>query len=540
MSFARFAQLLDDLYFTNSNLAKETILANYLREEEDPDRGWALAAIAGTLSFELFKRNLVKTLMSERMDPYLFDLSRDYVGEMSETVALAWPESENKRILNRLPDLHEVIETFKTSTKAEIRTYLTDLLDNMSSPQRWALLKLGTNALRIGVSARTVKKTLAGMAEVDVEVIEELWHGLAPPYESLFAWIEGRGPIPDISRVLTYSPVMLAYPLDEEKDFARLSPETHQAEWKWDGIRVQIASLRDEMGKVEAKIFSRTGDDISRSFPDLAHAIDFEAVIDGELLVRVEEDGDWRIGAFNDLQQRLGKKKPAKALWERLPAHVIAYDLIGEGGESLRALPLYERRARLEAFIAERDPDRFAMSELLDWNTESDLRRLREEAAATGGLIEGIMIKDRESAYVAGRPRHGWLKWKREPFLLDAVLMYAQRGTGKRSSYYSDYTFGLWGDEDRLLPIGKAYFGFTDEELKQLDNWIRTHKVARFGPVQEVDKELVFEVAFDSAQESARHKSGYALRFPRINRIRWDKPAHEADRIEALAELVGK
>ena len=540
MSFARFAQLLDDLYFTNSNLAKETILANYLREEEDPDRGWALAAIAGTLSFELFKRNLVKTLMSERMDPYLFDLSRDYVGEMSETVALAWPESENKRILNRLPDLHEVIETFKTSTKAEIRTYLTDLLDNMSSPQRWALLKLGTNALRIGVSARTVKKTLAGMAEVDVEVIEELWHGLAPPYESLFAWIEGRGPIPDISRVLTYSPVMLAYPLDEEKDFARLSPETHQAEWKWDGIRVQIASLRDEMGKVEAKIFSRTGDDISRSFPDLAHAIDFEAVIDGELLVRVEEDGDWRIGAFNDLQQRLGKKKPAKALWERLPAHVIAYDLIGEGGESLRALPLYERRARLEAFIAERDPDRFAMSELLDWNTESDLRRLREEAAATGGLIEGIMIKDRESAYVAGRPRHGWLKWKREPFLLDAVLMYAQRGTGKRSSYYSDYTFGLWGDEDRLLPIGKAYFGFTDEELKQLDNWIRTHKVARFGPVQEVDKELVFEVAFDSAQTSTRHKSGYALRFPRINRIRWDKPASEADRIEALEPLVGK
>ena len=542
MSFPRFARLLDDLYFTNSNLAKETILANYLREESDPDRGWALAAIAGTLSFELFKRNLVKTLMSERMDPYLFDLSRDYVGEMSETVALAWPRSENARILNRLPDLAEIIATFQNSTKAEIRLYLTDLLDNMTPPQRWALLKLGTNALRIGMSARTVKKTLAGMKGVDIEVIEELWHGLTPPYESLFAWIEGEGPIPDISRVLTYSPVMLAYPLDEEKDLARISPDTHQVEWKWDGIRVQIASLRNDMGAVESKVFSRKGDDISHSFPDLVGAIDFEAVIDGELLVRVERDGEWAIGAFNDLQQRLNKKKPTKKLWERLPAHVIAYDIIGEAGESYRGLPLRERRERLEAFISARDPERFALSELLDWRTPDDIAELREEAAATGGLIEGVMIKDRASAYVAGRPRHGWYKWKREPFLLDAVLMYAQRGTGKRSSFYSDYTFGLWGDGERegqLLPIGKAYFGFTDEELKQLDNWIRKNGTQRFGPVQEVKKELVFEVAFDSAQESPRHKSGYALRFPRINRIRWDKPATEADRIGALAKLVG-
>ena len=548
MSLERFARLLDDLYFTNSNLAKQTILANYLREEADPDRGWALAAIAGTLTFELFKRNLVKTLMSERMDPYLFDLSREYVGEMSETVALAWPVSPEPVRLNRLPDLHEVIAEFQGATKAELRERLTVLLDNTTPPQRWALLKLGTNALRIGVSARTVKKTLADMAEVDIEVVEELWHGLTPPYESLFAWIEGRAPMPDISRVLTYSPVMLASPIDEEKDFERLHPDTHQAEWKWDGIRVQIASLRDEMGAVEAKVFSRKGDDISGSFPDLVGAIDFEAVVDGELLVRpLNAAGEREIGKFNDLQQRLGKKKPTKALWERLPAHVILYDIIAEDGESLRSLPLSERRGKLETFVAERDPERFAISELLDWTSVDDLRRLREDAAATDGLIEGIMIKDRSTAYVSGRPRHAWYKWKRDPFLLDAVLMYAQRGTGKRSSYYSDYTFGLWsddggegGDGKSLLPIGKAYFGFTDEELKQLDNWIRRHKQKRFGPVQEVEKELVFEVAFDSAQESARHKSGFALRFPRINRIRWDKPASEADRIGALAELVGK
>ena len=548
MSLERFARLLDDLYFTNSNLAKRTILAAYLREEADPDRGWALAAIAGTLTFELFKRNLVKTLMAERMDPYLFDLSREYVGEMSETVALAWPVSADPVRLNRLPDLHEVIAEFQGATKAELRERLIVLLDNMTPPQRWALLKLGTNALRIGMSARTVKMTLAEMAEVDVEVIEELWHGLEPPYESLFAWIEGRAEKPDISRVLTYSPVMLASPIDEEKDLDRLHPDTHQAEWKWDGIRVQIASLRDAMGAVEAKVFSRKGDDISGSFPDLVGAVDFEGVIDGELLVRPLKEGEnaageREIGRFNDLQQRLGKKKPSKALRERLPAHVIAYDVISLDGESQRARPLHERREVLEALIAGRDPARFSLSDTLDWTTVDDLRRLREEAAATDGLIEGLMIKDVSTAYVAGRPRHAWYKWKRDPFLLDAVLMYAQRGTGKRSSYYSDYTFGLWGEGERegqLLPIGKAYFGFTDEELKQLDNWIRRHKLKRFGPVQEVDKELVFEVAFDSAQESARHKSGYALRFPRIHRIRWDKPASEADRIGALAELVGR
>ena len=149
------------------------------------------------------------------------------------------------------------------------------------------------------------------------------------------------------------------------------------------------------------------------------------------------------------------------------------------------------------------------------------------------------MIKALSSAYVSGRPKHAWYKWKRDPFLLDAVLMYARRGTGKRSSFYSDYTFGLWAEDGAILPVGKAYFGFTDEELKLIDNWVRSHKLARFGPVQEVEKELVFEVAFDAVQESKRHKSGYALRFPRINRIRWDKPAAEADKLESLAKLVG-
>lgn len=526
----RFSELLDDLYFTNSNLAKEIILTNYLRKTPDPDRGWALAAIAGTLSFDLFKRNLIKTLMMERMDPYLFDMSRDYVGEMSETVALAWPQSPDPVRLNRLPDLHEVIEEFKSRDKAGIREYLITLLDNMAPAQRWALLKLGTRGLRIGMSARSVKLILAKMKGVDIDVIESSWHGLTPPYTELFAWLEGKAELPDMSDVVTFSPVMLAHPIDEEKDLAVIKPETHIAEWKWDGIRVQISSN----GK-ETKIFSRKGEDISGSFPDLAEAVDFEGVIDGELIVKPGGE----VGSFNDLQQRLNKKKPAKSLMARLPAHVIAYDVLEWEGEALRALPLSQRREKLIEVIKSHPESRFEVSEILDFSNIEDLRALREKAARTGGLIEGLMIKALSSAYVSGRPKHAWYKWKRDPFLLDAVLMYARRGTGKRSSFYSDYTFGLWAEDGAILPVGKAYFGFTDEELKLIDNWIRSHKLARFGPVQEVEKELVFEVAFDAVQESKRHKSGYALRFPRINRIRWDKPAAEANKLASLAKLVG-
>ena len=525
----RFARLLDDLYFTNSTLAKSTILQTYLRDTPDPDRGWTIAAISGTLRFDLFKRSLVKTLMNERMDPYLFDLSRSYVGEMSETVALAWPQSEDPVRLNRLPSLSEVIAEFQTRDKQGIRDYLITLLDNMTPNQRWALLKLGTRGLRIGMSARAVKRILAEMKEVDVDEIEAIWHALEPPYLELFAWIDGDADKPDISDKLTYSPVMLAHPLDVEKDLPRITPERYQAEWKWDGIRVQVASDGEE-----TRLFTRTGDDISQSFPDIAETMRFRGQVDGELLVKT----GGTIGSFNDLQQRLKKKKPSKALMARLPAHIIAYDLLQHKGVSLRELALSQRRAELKTFVEAHALDPISLSETHEYTSTEDLKVLREQAAETGGLIEGLMLKDKQSAYASGRPKHAWYKWKRDPFLLDAVLMYAQRGTGKRSSYYSDYTFGLWSDERVLLPIGKAYFGFTDDELKQIDKWIRNNKLKKFGPVQEVKKELVFEVAFDAAQTSKRHKSGYALRFPRIHRIRWDKPADEADRISALAKLV--
>jgi DNA ligase-1 len=240
--------------------------------------------------------------------------------------------------------------------------------------------------------------------------------------------------------------------------------------------------------------------------------------------------------SFNALQQRLGRKAVSQKMLGQYPAFVRLYDVLFEGNEDLRELAWERRRARLESFTQRLDPDRFDVSQLIEAATFEQLEDLRADARDVA--IEGIMLKRRDSPYVAGRRTGLWYKWKRDPLTADCVLMYAQRGSGKRSSYYSDYTFGCWTDEGELLPVGKAYFGFTDEELRWLDRWVRGHTVQRFGPVREVEKSLVLEVAFDSIHKSTRHKSGLAMRFPRVSRIRTDKPAEEADRISTLQSLV--
>jgi DNA ligase 1 len=324
---------------------------------------------------------------------------------------------------------------------------------------------------------------------------------------------------------------MLAHPLDDTK----VSLEEFAAEWKWDGIRVQLVHAGGE-----TRLYSRTGDDISHSFPDVAEAFRISAVLDGELLVRGEAQGSGlevtSAASFNALQQRLGRKNVSQKMLGAYPAFVRLYDILFDGNEDLRELPWERRRERLEAFAGQLDPERFDVSQLIAAKDFDQLEELR--ASARDVAIEGIMLKRRDSFYVAGRRTGLWYKWKRDPLTADCVLMYAQRGSGKRSSYYSDYTFGCWTDEDELLPVGKAYFGFTDEELRWLDRWIRGHTVERFGPVREVEKALVLEVAFDSIHRSTRHKSGLAMRFPRISRIRIDKPAAEADRVASLLAMV--
>ena len=521
----RFSALLERLYYEHSNLGKERLLIDYFRTTPDPDRGYALAIIADTLDLPNFKRGMVLDLIRARTDPTLFAMSYDYVGELSETVAHLWPGNGEQGA--QLPLLHQVVERLRSTPKAELPEYVASLLDQMTSPERWALLKVGSGNLRIGVSARFIKQVLAKMGDKPVEAIESVWHGLELPYTSLFAWIEGQRDAPEMTERITFTPVMLAHPL-EEKDFGIIRPETYAAEWKYDGIRVQLVS--NARGKA---LFTRTGDDIGHAFPEVLERMNFHATLDGELVVKHAD----RLGAFNDLQQRLGRKSPTAKLIATHPTAIIAYDMLALEQEDIRSLPYTERRRLLGLLLEEKKPDAMELSPDVPFTDMQDLNNKRE-SMMENKAIEGVMLKRKDSVYVAGRPTGPWYKWKNEPRLVDAVLMYAQRGSGKRSSYFSDYTFGLWQD-DRLLPIGKAYFGFTDAELKEIDKWVRNHIIQSFGPVSEVEKALVFEVAFDSVHRSKRHKSGFALRFPRINRIRWDKPANEADRLASLEAMVG-
>jgi DNA ligase-1 len=338
---------------------------------------------------------------------------------------------------------------------------------------------------------------------------------------------------------------MLAHAI-EETDFPALDPSHYMAEWKWDGTRVQAVTGQNENGDTVTRLYSRTGEDISKSFPDLAAALRLPGTIDGELLIMREG----RVQSFNELQQRLNRKAVTPKLMAEFPAHLRAYDLLVDGNDDLRDLSFAERRLRLEQFVTQLGDPRVDLSPLVSFTTWEQLAAARADPASAGAgddaaAVEGIMLKRRDAPYLPGRPKGQWWKWKRDPFVIDAVLMYAQRGHGKRSSYYSDYTFGAWTSEDGedvLVPVGKAYFGFTDEELLQIDRFVRRNTIERFGPVREVvhdrDKGLVLEVAFEGLQRSTRHRSGVAMRFPRISRLRWDKPPAEADRLEVLQKML--
>ncbi len=519
-------------------------MTDYFRSTPDPDRGFALAALTGALSFRHAKPSLIKTLIATRVDPVLFDLSYDFVGDLSETIALLWPAAAaGEDALS----LAAVVRALGETGKIDLPRVLAELLDGLDETGRWALLKLITGAMRIGASARLAKQAAAELGGKSANDIEDLWHGLTPPYLDLFAWLEGREPRPVTNDPAPFCPVMLAHPLEQE-ELVDLVPAEFFAEWKWDGIRIQ-AVVGESGGKI-VRLFSRTGEDVSAAFPDLVdmlaglpcHAVS----IDGELLIR----RDGLVQSFGVLQQRLNRKRVSAALLADYPAHIRAYDLLSLEGEDLRALVFRERRRRLEAFVAEANAARLDLSAAIDFKSWDSLAAARRDPIAAGAgpdaaAIEGVMLKRRDSVYLMGRPKGLWYKWKRDPFTIDAVLMYAQRGHGKRSSFYSDYTFGVWHDGaegEALAAVGKAYFGFTDEELRKLDRYVRNHTSNRFGPVREIahgkNEGLVLEIAFDAVNRSNRHKSGVAMRFPRVSRIRWDKPAREADRLETLQALL--
>ncbi len=528
-----FAELLERLTLTPGRLAKIALLRRFFESEPDPDRGIGLAALTGELAFDAAKPALIRGLAESRTDPVLFAWSYDYVGDLAETVALMWPE---RRSNSPTPLLTEVVQSLATTPKSELPALVAGWLDASPSPVRLAILKLITGSLRVGASVRLAKIALAELSGggIAADDIEEVWHGLAPPYAELFAWIEGRGARPDPRDAPVFRPPMLAHPL-EAADRAALDFPAFAAEWKWDGIRVQLVSTQG--GR---RLYSRGADDISAAFPEIVDAMAFDAVLDGELLVLRHGV----VAPFADLQQRLNRKAPGPRMMAQFPVGVRLYDMLFEGAEDLRPLGFEQRRRRLEAWFGRTRPPRMDLSEIIEAPDLAALGVLRDGARAAS--IEGLMLKHRDSPYLPGRPKGLWWKWKRDPLSIDAVLMYAQRGHGKRSSFYSDYTFGLWRDgadgAPELVPVGKAYSGFTDAELGMLDRWIRNHTTARFGPVREVahgrEQGIVLEIAFDAAQRSMRHKSGVALRFPRVARLRTDKPPAQADRLDSLMRLL--
>ena len=525
-----FSALLDALIYTRSRNGKLKLIADYLRATPDPDRGWAMAALTEELDLPGVKPALIRGLIEARVDPVLYRMSRDYVGDTAETVALLWP-SPTAPVDPTPLSITAAVDQLRHLSRSDAPAVFAGMLDRLDAEERFALIKMATGAMRVGASARLVKTAFAQGFGLDVEAVEEVWHGIEPPYPSLFAWAEGTGAQPTAADTPVFRSFMLAHPLED----LRVDLADYAAEWKWDGIRVQIVHVVDQEGAGQTRLYSRTGDDVTGSFPEVAGAFATPGAVDGELLVRGEFQGG-EAASFNALQQRLGRKVVSPKMLSDYPAFVRLYDILFDGPDDLRGLPWTERRRRLEAFVPRLDPDRFDLSSLIEASDFTELEAIR--AGARDAAIEGVMLKRRDSPYVQGRRAGLWYKWKRDPLTADCVMMYAQRGNGRRSSWYSDYTFGCWTEDGELLPVGKAYQGITDQEIAELDKFVRTHTLNRFGPVREVEKTMVLEVAFDSIHLSTRHKSGIAMRFPRIARIRTDKPAAEADRLDTLKRLV--
>src|SRR4030095_2253818 len=372
-----FSQLLDDLVYTRSRTAKLRLIGEYLKGTPDPDRGLALAALTGTLDIKAVKPAQIRAMAMERIDPVLLAMSRDYVGDMAETLSLLWPvpDGEPPDLDDGSVRLSDAVERLQGASRMDAPGKLARMLDHLDISGRFALIKLATGALRVGISARLAKQAVAHAFGLDAEAVEEVWHGLTPPFAELFDWAEGRAEQPSAEDMPLFRPFMLAQPLDD----LRVSLDDFAAEWKWDGIRVQIAHAGGE-----TRLFSPTGDDISLSVPEIAESFMVRGVVDGELLVRGAGQGSEAHGgaaaSFNALQQRLGRKTVSAKMRGEFPAFVRLYDILFHGTEAGRALPWQQRRARLERFAGELDAGFFDLSALIDAPDFEALENMRGSA----------------------------------------------------------------------------------------------------------------------------------------------------------------
>ncbi|MBJ57155.1 MAG: ATP-dependent DNA ligase [Rickettsiales bacterium] len=513
-------KLLNDLLFTTSSNKKIEIIVDYLNRTPEIDRGYAIAMLCNNLKFEKIKNSFLKKLVKTQVDPYLFDLSYDYVGDLAETIALIWDTNSKKNSLA----LNELVIKLEDDS-LDIEKFIYNILNESTSDERWTFVKLLLGGLRVGVSESIVKRALSLYGKKPLSEIEKIWNGIDPPYKSLFCWLDDKTPIPKIDKGKVFHPLMLAHSIDENKELKKIKISDYLIEYKWDGIRVQVIVNDNNL-----KIFSRSGEDITESFPEITINYQKLLVLDGELLV----GKNFREKSFNDLQKRINKKKPSKKMTTELPAFLRLYDILFFNGVDLRNKSLLNRKEYLSRWYNSSDKNSFDLSPILNFKNLEALKNNKSKLSNSSN-IEGFMIKKKNSLYVSGRKKGLWYKWKRDPRFLDAILMYAQRGHGKRSSYYSDYTLGVW-ESNKIVPIAKAYSGYTDQELTKIDNFIRNKTISKYGPVREIEKKLVMEIAFDSINVSNRHKSGFALRFPRIHRVRWDKPIEEVMDVSDIKE----
>lgn len=524
----RFARLFAALDATTSTNAKVAALAGYFRAAPDADRLWTIALLSGRRP----RRSVTATELREwaaeeaGLPLWLFEESYPVVGDLAETITLVLPEPTGTSD-ESLSDWIARIRALTGRPAQDRRAAITAAWQSLPRDERFLFNKLITGGFRMGVSQKLMTRALSqatGMAEA--ELAHRLMGSWSPDSVTYHGLIHADAPEADLSRPY---PFYLAYPLEAAPETLG-DPADWLAEWKWDGIRGQLVLRGGTL-----HLWSRGEELVTDRFPEFTRAQDWlpdGTVIDGEVLAWA---GDAPL-PFADLQKRIGRKTVPKTLLAEAPALMLAYDLLEENGQDLRALPLADRRNRLAALTATLPPDvPLRLSPEVDFADWPDLAARRD--TARDARAEGLMLKRRSSAYGVGRRRGDWWKWKVDPMTVDAVMVYAQAGHGRRATLYTDFTFAV-RDGDDFVPFTKAYSGLTDAEFAEITRWVRGHTLQRFGPVRQVPPELVFEIAFEGIQASPRHKSGIALRFPRMVRWRRDKPVAEIDTLDGLKALL--
>ncbi len=526
----RLVTLFNEIDTTTSTKAKVTALANYFRDAPPRDAIWTLYYFTGRKQKRLIKRRTIQEAVQEisGLSDWLFEESYTAVGDLAETVALLTETITQGKSPSDLPLHLWIEERLPTLAKAEdsvqkeiLKTWWREL----NTEEVFLLNKLMTGSFRSGASARLVVRGLVEAFHWDEAILSEKLIGDWPVTEDWFLSL-GRAERQGLS--LYPYPFFLASPTDLEPEGLG-SPEEFAIEWKWDGIRSQIVSREGQIA-----IWSRGEELITQSFPELslmAKELDDGTVLDGEILAFV---GD-QVKPFAELQKRLQRKKVSDKMVRENPVVFLAFDCLQYRGQDLRDKPLSERRKALQQLVSEKNLNSLRASPLIEVDGWPELHALRSESRTR--QVEGLMLKRWTSVYQMGRKKGDWWKWKIDPMTLDAVMLYAQAGHGRRANLYTDYTFGLWKD-GVLVPFAKAYSGLSNEEIGKLDAWIRKNTLEKFGPVRSVKQAKVFEIAFEGIQKSPRHKAGIAVRFPRILRERVDKKIEDADSLQSAMELL--